>query len=33
MSWGAQNQPVVGAAKPAILRNRRFVNYRWLPGL
>src|SRR5208337_4138844 len=33
LSAGAQNRPVMGAPKPAILRNWRFVHYRWLSAL
>jgi YD repeat-containing protein len=33
LSSGAQNRPLMGAPKPAILRKRRFVPYRWLLAL
>jgi hypothetical protein len=33
VSSGAQNRPVMGAPKPAILRHRRFAHYRMLSAL
>jgi REP element-mobilizing transposase RayT len=33
LSAGAQNRPLMGALKPAILRNWRFVHYRCLSAL